>query len=212
MWLMGRNRTFVVCYRIVLAAYGLTAVVVQLGEVLRHHGGVINFFSFFTIQSNLLAAAVFIYGATRAVRPGDDALRGAATTYMAITGVVYAVLLSHLQAAADSSLGWVNVALHKVLPLLVFLDWLLVPPVRRLRFGRALTWLIYPIAYGTYTLIRGASAHWYPYPFLNADQNSAGRLALNCVVVLIASSAFIWIVVFLGNLMRPDRTVARAHA
>jgi hypothetical protein len=212
---MGRNRTIVICYRIVFAAYGLAAVGVQLGDVLRHSGAVINFFSFFTIQSNVLAAGVFIYGAIaarRAVRPGYDVLRGAATTYMSITGVVYAVLLSHLEAAADSSLGWVNFALHKVLPLLVFLDWLFVPPARRLRFGRALTWLIYPIAYGTYTLIRGASAHWYPYPFLNADQHSAGRLALNCVAVLVASSAFIWIVVFLGNLMRPDRTVARAHA
>ena len=212
MGFMGRERTIIICYRIVLGAYGLAAMGVQLGEVLAHGRGVINFFSFFTIQSNLLAAAVFIYGVGRAMRPGYDALRGAATTYMAITGVVYAVLLSHLQAAADSSLGWVNFALHKLLPLLVFLDWLLVPPARRLRFARALSWLIYPIAYGTYTLIRGASAHWYPYPFLNADQNSAGRLALNCAAVLVASIAFIWVVVFLGNLMRPDRTVARAHA
>ncbi|HEY1487131.1 MAG TPA: Pr6Pr family membrane protein [Micromonosporaceae bacterium] len=204
---MSSRAPFVIAYRLATGAVVLAAIVVQFAQ----GSNAINFFSFFTIEANLFAAGVFVAGAL--IRSGvPDGLRGASVTYMSITGVVYATVLSHQERNADSTIGWVNLVLHTLMPIVVFLDWLLVPPLHRLRFARSLGWLLVPIAYGTYTLIRGGIVHWYPYPFLNAERHSTGQLALNCVVIVAGGAVFIWVIVLLGNLMRPDRHMARAHA
>jgi hypothetical protein len=204
---MGDMSSWVVVgYRLGFAAATIAAMVTQFVAGV----DVVNFFSFFTIESNLLAVIVFVVGALG--RRVSDGVRGATVTYMSITGVVYATLLSDQPAGADSTIRWVNLVVHTIMPIVVFLDWLLVPPARRMRFGRALVWLLYPIAYGTYSLIRGAIVHWYPYPFINADLHTAGRIALNCVGIVVGATAFIWVIVVVGNLMRPDRHITRAHA
>ncbi len=195
---MGMHRAIVVGYRLAAAGLGIAAMITQVLQ----GGSTANFFSFFTIQSNIIAAAVFIWSS---FGTPPDWVRGANTTYMSITGIVYAVLLSGLPAAADSSLHWVNLSLHRIIPLVVVLDWLLVPPTGRLRFGPALTWLLYPLAYGIYSLIRGAIVHWYPYPFLSVTIHGYARVTLNCVVFAIAAAVLVWIVVLLGNLLRTRR-------
>ena len=43
--------------------------------------------------------------------------------------------------------------------------------------------LIFPICWLAFTLIRGAIAHWYPYPFIDVTQLGYGRAAVNCVWV-----------------------------
>jgi hypothetical protein len=192
--------------RLIASAAALAAIVTQFVQ----GNNAINCASFFTIDSNLLAVGVLTYGAV--VRDGViDGLRGASVTYLAIVGLVYATMLSHGERLADSRISWVNLILHTLMPIAVLLDWLLVPPVHRLRFASALSWLIFPIAYGVYTMIRGERVGWFPYPMLD-DRIAAGRIALNCAGLLAVSIAVIWVVVFLGNLMRPDRHVARAHA
>ncbi|MGI8411933.1 MAG: Pr6Pr family membrane protein, partial [Solirubrobacteraceae bacterium] len=43
--------------------------------------------------------------------------------------------------------------------------------------------LIFPIGWLAFTLIRGAIAHWYPYPFIDVTQLGYGRAAVNCIWV-----------------------------
>jgi hypothetical protein len=128
-----------------------------------------NYFSYFTIQSNLFAAAVLLWGAVRPTgRPELRAvLRGAAVVYLLITGIVYALLLEHLHA---SVVPWVNFTLHRLAPVVLVLDWLLDPPGRAITWRRALLWLVYAPAYVGYTLLRGLATGWYPYPFINPAQ------------------------------------------
>jgi hypothetical protein len=203
---MSPRALFVSAGRLIASATALAAIVTQFAA----GNNAINCASFFTIESNLLAVGVLTYGAL--VRDGIiDGLRGASVTYLAITGLVYATMLSRGERVADSRIGWVDLVLHTLMPIAVLLDWLLVPPVRRIRFASALIWLAFPIAYGVYTMIRGERVHWFPYPMLD-DRLAAGRIALNCAGLLAVAIAVIWVVVFLGNLMRPDRHVARAHA
>jgi hypothetical protein len=62
----------------------------------------LNLFTFFTVLSNLLAAAIFAEGGRRALAgrsPVPDLWRGAAVVYMAVTYLVFAVLLSDAQEA-----------------------------------------------------------------------------------------------------------------
>ena len=63
-----------------------------------------NFFSFLTIETNILAAGMLALAAvlSRSERSRlFDAVRGAIALYISITGVVFALLLSGLQEELD---------------------------------------------------------------------------------------------------------------
>ena len=133
-----------------------------------------NFFSFFTIETNLFAIAML--ASVVVVRPTErtvlfDAVRGAVTLYIAITGVVFALLLAGLQESLDTHIAWVDFTVHKLIPIVLVADWLLDPPRHRLSPRIAASWLLYPLAYLVYTLIRGRSVGWYPYPFLDVSHH-----------------------------------------
>ena len=108
-----------------------------------------NFFSFFTIQSNILAAAMLALcvAVRREERdPPFDAVRVAVTLYIAITGVVFALLLAGLQEELQTTIPWVDFVVHKLVPLVLVVDWLLDPPMHRLSPRVAIAWLVYPTA------------------------------------------------------------------
>jgi hypothetical protein len=52
----------------------------------------------------------------------------------------------------------VNTVVHQVMPVVIVLDWLFVPPVRPLPVRRVLWWLVFPLLYLAYTMIRGPLA------------------------------------------------------
>jgi hypothetical protein len=161
-----------------------------------------NFFSFFTIQSNLFAIAML--GLVVVVRPAErtvlfDAVRGAVTLYIAITGVVFAVLLAGLQESLDTHIAWVDFTVHKLMPVVLVADWLIDPPRHRLSYRVGLAWLLYPLVYLVYTLIRGARVGWYPYPFLDVSRHGYGVVLLNCAVMLVGFVAATAAFVAVGN-------------
>ena len=159
-----------------------------------------NFFSFFTIQSNVLAAVVLVLAAL--VRREErsrvfDAVRGAATFYITITGVVFALLLSGLQEELDTHIAFVNFVVHYPIPVVLVVDWFLDPPLHRLGTRVALAWLAYPLAWFAYTLIRGSAVDWYPYPFVDVDSHGYGGVLARGVVFAVAFAAgaamFAWL-------------------
>lgn len=150
--------------------------------------GLVNFFSYFTILSNILGIVVFLLGGIGLLRGGTgapDLLRGAAALYLVITGVVYGIALAHYDT--PQVIPWVNAVVHKVTPLVFLLDWLLDPPRRPLRLPRAAAvWLAFPVVFLVYSLARGPAAQWYPYPFLDPRGHGYVRVALSCVLVAAA--------------------------
>ena len=64
-------------------------------------------------------------------------LRGAATTYLVVVGLVYAVLLAPLGAAGGVPVPWANVVLHVIVPVYFVVDWLIAPDRQRLPCQRA---------------------------------------------------------------------------
>jgi hypothetical protein len=124
-----------------------------------------DYFSYFTVLSNLFAAAMLLYGALSPVRTGTvELLRGAAVVYILTTGIVYLLLLS----GHAPTYPWANAILHYLMPIAVTLDWLLQPPHMRLEPARTVVrWMAFPLAYIVYTLARGAIMGWYPYFFVN---------------------------------------------
>jgi hypothetical protein len=71
------------------------------------------------IQSNIMAAATLVLAAL--VRRDErsqrfDAVRGAVTFYLAITGIVFALLLSGLQEQLDTHNAFANFVVHYLIP------------------------------------------------------------------------------------------------
>jgi len=190
--------------RLLLAAAAIVAITYQFATLTSEVPAFspANFFSFFTIQTNLFAIAML--GLVAIVRPPErtvlfDAVRGAVTLYITITGVVFALLLSGLQESLDTHIAWVDFTVHKLMPVVLVADWLIDPPRHRLSFRIGLGWLLYPLAYLIYTLIRGDRVDWYTYPFLDVSRHGYGGVLVSCAVMLVGFVAAAVGFVALGN-------------
>jgi hypothetical protein len=186
--------------RLAFAALAVAAIAVQV-----HHlsSGArfrpVNFFSFFTIDSNLLAIATLTLSALVARRPPSavvEALRGAATLYLAITGVIFTLLLADIQEDLQLTLPWVDTVLHTILPAVLAVDWLVDPPRTRLHPRLIALWLAFPVVWATYTLVRGPLADWYPYPFIDPRVHGYGGVAAIAAVLFAGfsvASLLVWV-------------------
>jgi hypothetical protein len=184
----------VTAWRTIGALTAWTALVLQYGLMTAGHPPrviaqrTVNFLSFFTIESNLLAAVLFAAPvlaprsslAAWSLRPG---VRGAAAVYIAVVGLIYHLVLRSqwdpqgLERIADD-------LLHYAVPLALVLDWALFTPHGRLGWRAAVFWLAVPVAYGAWTLAHGAMSGWYPYPFANAANLGYLRVLLNLAGLL----------------------------
>jgi len=163
-------------------------------------GLLVNFFSFFTIDSNVLGLVVLAIGAVLLlVRRGDDpewftALRAAAVTYLVTTGVVYNLLLRNIPLPQGTTVAWSNEVLHVIAPAYLLIDWLFAPGRTPLRLRTVWGIAVFPIVWAVYTLLRAPIAAdpvsgkqpWYPYPFLNPQTSQNGYLSVAFYVLLIA--------------------------
>jgi hypothetical protein len=197
---VSRASAVAIC-RLFFAGVALVAIATQLIS-LAGQGTLdpFNYFSYFTIDSNLIAAAVLIVGAARWNLPntdGFDLVRGAAVVYMSITGIVFTLLLSNTDV--DTAIRWVNTVVHELMPLVLLADWLVTPPSAKLQLRQGLLWLSFPLVWIVYTIIRGAIVHRYPYPFLDPVNGGYGSVAVYCIAILVAMIVVSAITVGLAN-------------
>ncbi|MFE3051650.1 Pr6Pr family membrane protein [Nocardia sp. NPDC059239] len=181
----GGTPAWIRVLRIVFGILGLVALVwIPLRNVGNPNYSYPNFFSYFTIQSNILGIIVLLVGGLR--DPAGrrwQVLRGAATLYLAITFVIYAVLLADIDVQLTER--WINDTLHRVIPIVLIADWLLVAAGLKPTIRLILGWLAYPLAYGAYTLLRGPFADWYPYPFIDPRDQGYAQLSGGLVIMAV---------------------------
>jgi len=204
--MLSKSEITKITYKAVFAVLGLSSVLLEIVVLLDR--GVFNpgnFFSFFTILSNifaavmLLASAAFVYRGKASRKL--DFFRGAAALYMTLTGVVFAVLLSSIDPRLLTAVPWDNTVLHYIMPVVLLVDWLVDKPSRPVKLRYAAWWLVVPVAYVAYSLIRGPIVGWYPYPFLNPQNGGYGAIFATCVGI----TAFTVVATFLLlKLQRPN--------
>jgi hypothetical protein len=124
--------------------------------------GLVNHLSLFSIQTNVLVALV---GTVALVRPNAQRLllrasvQSAVVVYVIVVGVVFEVLLRSdsqgMQFVADR-------VLHAMIPILYLLYWLIFAPRGKLSWVDPILWLIYPVLFFVWTMIRGAVFGVYP--------------------------------------------------
>lgn len=188
--LMTANRGLAL-FRFFFAALCLAAIASQfaynVANIEDYKPG--NFFSFFTIESNIIATVAFAVAGWFAWHGRSprwlELLRGGATMYMAITGIIYSLLLSNIQV--DTAVPWVNVVLHYTMPTVLVIDWLVDLPQRRISVRESFIFLVFPVLYLAYSLIRGPIVDWYPYPFLDPRIDGYGQVAVMSVLVAVVA-------------------------
>ena len=143
-----------------------------------------RYFSYFTIQSNLLVAigAWTLVAAAQRDGRGWRVLRLAGLTGITVTALVHAVLLRPLLDLEGAS--WLaDTLLHLVVPLLAVASWALAGPRPRTDMRSGALAMLWPVAWLAWTLVVGAVSGWYPYPFLDVGEEGAVAVALTSVVI-----------------------------
>jgi hypothetical protein len=203
-------------WRAIAALAVWTGVVLQLGLMLHGKSGfelghaVVKFFSFFTILSNIAVGLVLVAPVVTADgRLGRWATRAgtrvAVGVYIVITAIVYHWLLAGrwnptgLQLIADT-------LLHTVTPLLYLIDILALPPAEAARWRSAWKALVFPLAYGAWTLAHGALSGFWPYPFFNVPKRGYGAVL---VTMLIMGVGFYGVALVLTGLQHFQRRLTK---
>lgn len=188
--------------------FGLLAICSITNEIIvllsRGQFDVVNFFSYFTIESNLFAAIILLYSGNyvltkRTLSPRLNWLRGASTLYMVITGIIFSLLLAGLENVELTAVPWDNTVLHYIMPIAVAALWLIDPPKQKFSYVKSLLWMLFPLGYGVYTWIRGAITGWYPYPFMNPEVSGIKGLVIVSVGIAVLSALLGWVLVWRVN-------------
>lgn len=192
---VNRN-TFLISYKLFFALLGFSAIITEMAVTMeRGTFKAENFFSYFTIETNILVVITLLMSAV-AIAAGKsskfDLLRTATTVYILVVGIGFSLLLSGMGDVALTAVPWDNVVLHYIMPVAVLADFMTDRPRRRLGFKKALLWLLFPIAYAVYALVRGGLTGWYPYPFLNPDASGAESVVMTVVSLFVLGLALIW--------------------
>ena len=196
----------------VMAILGWGALAIQLELVLFARwesgaslvGGLMSYFSYFTIITNTLAAIVLTYAAdTRPSRCRAFFLQPWVASGIAVSiivvGAAYSLLLRQLWQ--PEGLQWLaNEVLHDVMPVLYALYWWFYVPKGVLRWSHVGLWMLYPLVYFAYILLRGHLLGVYPYPFVDVEKlgyaqtfiNASGILAGFVAVALLVVAVDRW--------------------
>ncbi len=151
-------------------------------------GTVSNFFSFFTIQCNLLIAlslsiSLLLPSTRLGIFFSGLSVQSAIALYIFIVALVYNVALRGIVPLS----GWsilVDNMLHVFIPLLYILYWFIYRTKGKLAWKDGLYWTVFPFAYLFYTLIRGSIVDGYPYPFLNVLQHGYEKVFVNIALII----------------------------
>ncbi len=146
---------------------------------------VVRFFSYFTVQSNILVAITVAALAFDPDRdgPGWRVLRIAGLYGITVTGLVYVWLLRDVVDLTGVAV-YTNIAFHYFAPAAAVIGWLAFGPRPRIDQDTLLRSLAWPAGYVAYSVIHGAASDWYPYPFIDVTELGYAVVIRNGIVII----------------------------
>ncbi len=185
-------------WRIAIAALACLGPALQYGLMIYDEtlasGAIksVEFFSYFTILSNMLTAVVLtaplVAPASKVATWAErSSTRISVAVYLTVTAAIYHTLLSGLWDPT----GWRLVSdalLHTIVPTLFVIDWLTRGGQGDTGRATAAKALIFPAIYGVWTLVHGALSGFYPYPFFDVGKH--GYLSV-IVTMLVMAGGFL---------------------
>jgi hypothetical protein len=177
----------------IIALVGWFAIIVQLYLMLLNRIAsvpetVVRFFSFFTILTNILvalaASLIFIKrsSAKNFLQRSNNVT--ALTVYIFIVGLIYNLILRYIWEPKGMQ-RLVDELLHLIIPILFVLYWFLYISKKELKWSNFWAWLLYPLTYIIYVLIRGAYSGFYPYPFVDVTELGYKTVMINSLLITV---------------------------
>ncbi|WP_262852061.1 Pr6Pr family membrane protein [Mumia quercus] len=181
-----------------MAALGAWATVGLAVMVASEGRSLVNFFSYFTVQSNLLVLVTAVVIAVRGqVGEWWEPVYLAGLVGITITGAVYHLLLAGQQTLHGIEI-WYDLVHHTLVPAGSLVGFFLLRP--RLS-DRAWWFLAWPVGWVAYTLVRGAVADpqfrgpegepplAVPYDFLDATASGWGPVTVTLLLIALVAVA-----------------------
>lgn len=198
--------------RLLLSALSLTGLIGYFVFTLGVAGFYVSYyFSYFTVQSGMAGCAVFVLSGLWALKkPANpvwlDMLRASITTYILVSGVVYALItFQPANVAYAISIPWSSQILHFWVPAIAVIDWFVDADKTRLPWRNLGLVLVFPVFWLIFTLIRGDLIGWYPYFFLDARQVSGPLETLLYYVLVVVVITGIAALLIAATRMKPHR-------
>lgn len=151
---------------------------VSLGEQVR------RYFSYFTIQSNLLVALAMFW-----LIQGSQGTLFRVVRLSSLVGITVTGVVAFLALPPSPGYTLINLIcdrlLHIAVPLVTLVGWVVFGPRGQVERADVLKSLIWPVLWLVATLTLGPTVDWYPYPFLNAQALGLPRVLVNCAGVAV---------------------------
>lgn len=171
-----------------------------------------EYFTFFTITSCLLTGIALTIGGLRVLRNQPETrfltlFRLTMAASMVIVGVIYNALLTGSVDERDIGYDWPvlpNLVLHTYMPILVFLEWLIARTAVPLKLKSVFWVLVYPLTWLAFSIVRGLVTNWYPYWFLNPNEDGGIPQMLQWILTIAA-----FFVVLAVTLMPAQKALAK---
>lgn len=192
-----KNQTAKTFYRVIFLFLCEAGIILQYAGVARM-GNIAIHTCYYTILSNILCFLYFAYLVILRPKRENSAVKGAVTICIALTGLVFHLLLSGNMNAMGGKVGMElfisNYIVHYVVPIMVFVDYILFTPKGSFKVFAPLEWAAIPLAYLIFALIRaevsdlvfnvfGNKTSRYPYPFMDFDAIGTGAAVRNIVII-----------------------------
>jgi hypothetical protein len=206
----------------IFAVLCLAAIILDLGFFAgRADWYILNYY---TLLSNIACFVFFAMAhlaSENAIRKGvrdfswRPRLEGLFVFVISVTGIIYATMLAPADIAEGKFWSYHNVVLHYIGPAMVIIDWLLFSPKGRFRPGDPLLWLLAPLGYFGYILVRstfagpiGTTDSRFPYGFIDpAVQGGWGEMMWGVAYIAIGMAALGYVIYTIDWLLarRPSR-------
>jgi hypothetical protein len=185
-----------IAFQALILFFGVTGVAILLADV-KTIAGALNFFSYYTIQSNLFVAASLVLGIWGLIKGREDTpllviFKSGVMLWILVTGIVYHLLLSGSWQPRGPTFD-ANLMVHYLTPIGMLLVWLIFEKKGRYKAIYALYWLSYPFLYILFSWLRGWLTGNYIYWFFNPTRpypDGAGSLGAMLLIVGILSLGF----------------------
>lgn len=197
-------------YLFLIAVLGWFALSAQLYLIIENRATsiletIIRYFGFFTILTNMLVAIFFTSilfkpASETGISFSSSKTLTAITVYITIVGIVYNLILRFLWKPQGLQFV-VDELLHTVIPLLCIVFWIVYVPKSTLKWKDAFPWLIYPLVYILFILIRGSMSGYYPYPFIDVTDLGYNKVLVNSGMLALGFLIVSFVFIAIGKMM-----------
>ncbi len=171
-------------YRLIVCIFGWTTLIllVVVPFELNISG---RLYSLYTFQANILVLSWFtitliFYKKDKKPKLLNSGVDGAVTLYNVVALLIYVTGLAPRDSISPEGIQFfTNLSNHIIIPIIVFIDWLLPSFKYKYKWSYILYWSIYPIGYLAYCLILAGVFQIYIYEFFNLSKIAIGGIVIS---------------------------------